>query len=178
MYSKRITNSISIEAQKLARKRINIYNQQKNCKSINEYIRINVIGSYGEICMSKILHENKIKHIKMFNDINPNTDDNGDIKIGNLCLEIKTRTEASWKEHGNQAKFAQLYSFKKMKLKIIYIWTSYDGDSIKFMGWNYISDWNDKMPKNFVKFKILRKPEDFISMCINMEKNKLSKKNA
>lgn len=165
----------------LSNKRLSAYSWIGESKYTHSTKRSNDIGSYGEIGMNLILKKNKIKTKKLYENFSRGKD-LGDIQVGDLYIEIKTRTLYDWKKFGNQTPIKQIKRYKNNGLNVVYVWLSFNKKSnkIQIESWNKLEDFkNQYIDTNNVlstRGEIYRDPISLISLCFNRQTKHVNKK--
>ena len=163
-----LSKQMKKEAINLTTKRLEAFTRSKNSRSPKNKKRCNTIGSYGEIGMSNLLDKFNLPHedlYKFFKRI-----DKGDVLVGDLYLEIKTRTKFDWKIYSNQTPLKQVESYRKRNLNAVYVWVSYSRITNKIIceGWNKLEDFKinfiDKK-KMSSRCDMLRDFKSLICLC-------------
>jgi len=163
------------EARKLAESRMKAFKKYEDKKEYLKKMPFEVRfnrhfkGSVGEIAFAQMLEYEKIKFAPLYK-WHMSGPDMGDFGIGNIYVELKTRSPKDWKIYGNrlQEHQYQRYKWNGKQAKFVVVWMCYDEQHKKafISGWNKMWDFNEKIkePKmNWVTCAFIRHPRDLFT---------------
>lgn len=169
------------EAHYLTYKRMEEYGWIENHKYGWSNYNSNFVGSMGEFGLFKLLKKNGIKSEKLYEKSEKETD-NGDLRVGETYIEIKTRSVNSFKVFGNRIHEKQVAKFRKTNKTYIIVWVCFDKytDQLYISGWNKLADMNIKFTcaktgDKMLKSMVLRDDSSLFKMFIDGKKAKQEK---
>ena len=164
----KLNKTIKNEAIKLTRLRLKAYDWVSEYKYGKHILRSNNLGSLGELSFYYLLKYYSIPCKPLFNIFTDQ--DKGDLQVGNLYIEIKTRTRYDFLKYGNQTPLKQVNRYRKRQLNIVYIWISINSNTMRFEGWNKLGDFQGKFIDDndySTSCKFIRTFKSLLRLCIN-----------